>query len=86
MSVDPHEQNNLAGTDSCLTVEAQLRERLNRWMQETQDPVLDRKMQRPANEINLLKGLPQCFKNEHYDFITSPALIEDKSGPYGIYN
>ncbi|HEV2126340.1 MAG TPA: sulfatase [Chloroflexota bacterium] len=37
---DPQERNNLAGTPSLGSIQAELIDRLNRWMRQTQDPLL----------------------------------------------
>lgn len=65
LSIDPDELNNLAGTAGIRVIEEELRGRLNRWMRETHDPVIEGKIQRPADEADLLNALPRQFQNEH---------------------
>lgn len=62
LAADPYELHNLAGTEACRRVEADLRERLNRWMRATHDPVLDGSIRRPADESDLF---PKNLLNEH---------------------
>jgi N-sulfoglucosamine sulfohydrolase len=45
---DPLEQTNLAGDPTCASVRASLRDRLERWMQATGDPLLDGEVAAPA--------------------------------------
>jgi hypothetical protein len=45
---DPNEAHNLAGDSSCAEALEEMRQRLERWMQSTQDPLLDGPVPAPS--------------------------------------
>jgi N-sulfoglucosamine sulfohydrolase len=62
---DPHELNNLADNADYQTVGSELKRRLERWMQETSDPVLVGGINRPTDEYEILTKLPDFYQSVH---------------------
>ena len=54
---DPWEQRNLAADHACRSVVADLNARLQRWMEETADPVLDGPVPRPPREAEIMAAV-----------------------------
>jgi N-sulfoglucosamine sulfohydrolase len=65
LQADPHEMTNLSGSNACREVEADLRERLDRWLHETCDPVLTQSIQRPDDEYERFSKAHSRIVNEH---------------------
>ena len=58
LMLDPHEAGNLAGEATMADVLAQMRNRLDRWMRETDDPLLAGPVPAPAGaKVNDSDGL-----------------------------
>jgi N-sulfoglucosamine sulfohydrolase len=64
---DPSELHNLADSPGMRPVLDELAARLQHWMEDTGDPILTGALQRPADELDIIRKLPPFFTdNEDY--------------------
>ncbi|MFC1452249.1 sulfatase [Verrucomicrobiota bacterium] len=72
VEADPHELTNISGCGKHRQVEAELREQLDRWLTETQDPILTDSIRRPE-ERRIYENKPHPVRNhEHWDLLWWP--------------
>ncbi len=64
LSADPNELVNVSEKYEYRQMEMQLREKLCRWLVDTNDPVLTNAMERPVDEYDLFPG-DRDARNEH---------------------
>jgi N-sulfoglucosamine sulfohydrolase len=65
LAADPAELNNLSGSAEYRAAETELRERLDRWLLETDDPILTDSIRRPVDEYELFARAHPRAVNEH---------------------
>ena len=63
---DPHELHNLAGSAEHHEIESDLRTRLDQWMKDTKDPILNGSIQRPKDEYELF---PKILLDGHFKLL-----------------
>lgn len=69
LETDPHELTNLSGSEEHGEEEAELREQLDRWLAETEDPVLSNSICRPE-ERRIFESQPRPSVNlEHMNLL-----------------
>lgn len=69
---DANEMNNLSGLSDYQGVETELKHRLNRWLRETDDPILTNSIRRPADEYALFSKGRSLTEHQRLLFADEP--------------